>query len=129
MAVEVKGSSLLATETKKPSRVELQMAVFDSDSQVREVLNGELKIDFGDHRDLLSRGGVRFVGELGLPPGEYQLRVLVRSRKKGEVFLSTLPLSLGVSSEGLLKPLPPADERPPDSWLTVEAQRRSAYFQ
>ena len=129
VAVEVTGSSLLATKTKKPSRLELQMAVFDSESRVREVLNGELKIDFGDHRETLNRGGVRFVGELGLPPGDYQLRVLVRSRKKGEVFLSTFPLSVGLSADSQLPPPPPSVERPPDSWVTVQAEQRSAYFQ
>lgn len=129
VAVEVVGSSLLATGTRKPTRLEMQMAVLDANSQVREVLNGELKIDIGDHRSTLTRGGVRFVGELELPPGDYQLRVLVRSRRKGEVFLSTFPLSVGPSARSRLSPLPASVERPANSWLTVEAERRSAYFQ
>ena len=129
IAVEVGGDSLMSIETRRVTRLELQLAVLDSESQVQEILNGETKVQFARMSDTLANGGVRFVGELGLVPGDYQLRVLVRSNRKGEVFLGTFPLVVGGGVETLLPPLPPESERRTGGWLTVPAERRTAYFQ
>ena len=129
VVIEVTGESLMAIETKKPTRLELQLAALDSESQVREILNGEVKILFSSMASVLSQGGVRFVGELGLLPGDYQLRVLVRSSRKGEVFLGTFPLSVGQDVEEALPPPPAESDRGSSSWVTVQADRHTAYFQ
>ena len=129
VAIEVDGKSLLAIRTNKPSTLELQLVVLDPDSRISEFLNAEEKIDFRKVVSTLSRGGVRFVGELELPPGEYQLRVLVRSSRRDEVFLATYPLSVGPEAENTLPPPPPDAERPAEHWITVETEQRSAYFQ
>ncbi|MGB6334538.1 MAG: VWA domain-containing protein [Thermoanaerobaculia bacterium] len=128
VAVEVDGNSLMEIRTKHRSKLELQLVVLDPDAQIREILNGEEKIDFGDSVSTLRGGGVRFVGELGLPPGEYQLRVLVRSSRRDEVFLATYPLSVGPEAKNTLPPPPPAAERKAENWITVETERRSGYF-
>jgi len=128
VAIEVDGHSLLAIRTIKPSTLELQLVVLDPNSRIREILNGEEKIDFKKVASTLSRGGVRFVGELALPPGDYQLRVLVQSSRRDEVFLATYPLSVGPEAENTLPPPPPDAERTPENWITIETERRSAYF-
>jgi len=128
VAIEVDGNSLMEIRTKKPSTLELQLVVLDPDSRIREILNGEGKIDFKKVVSTLSRGGVRFVGELGLPPGEYQLRVLVQLNRMDSVFLATYPLAVGVAAENTLPPLPPPAERSASSWITIETEQRSAYF-
>jgi len=129
VVVEITGESLGTLETKKPTRLELQLAALDSDSQVKEILSGEIKIRFSDMASVINQGGVRFVGELGLSPGKYQLRVLVRSSRQGQVFLGTFPLAVGSDAEEVL-PAPPAEsQRSGGSWLTVQADRRTAYFQ
>ena len=129
VAVEVAGASLIAIETKKPTNLELQVAVLDADSRVREILSAETQVRFGALAGVISQGGVRFVGELGLLPGEYQLRVLVRSSRNGEVFLGTFPLVVGPGAEGTLPSLPLESQRGSGSWVTVSADRRTAYFQ
>ncbi len=129
VAVEVDGNSLMEIRTKHRSKLELQLVVLDPQSQIREILNGEEKIDYGKSVTTLRAGGVRFVGELGLPPGEYQLRVLVRSSRRDEIFLATYPLSVGPDAENTLSPPPPDTERPAENWITVETEQRSAYFQ
>jgi VWFA-related protein len=130
VAVEVDGNSLMEIRTKHRSKLELQLVVLDSDSRIREVLNGEEKVDFDRSGGALgSGGGVRFVGELGLPPGDYQLRVLVRSSRRPEVFLATYPLAVGPDAENTLLPPPPEVERTAENWITIETERRSAYFQ
>lgn len=129
VAVEILGESLLAMETKKPTRLELQLVALDRQSQVKEILNAEIKIRFGVVASVLSQGGLRFVGELGLLPGEYQLRVLVRSSRKGQVFLGTFPLAVGPDVESMLPAPMPESARPDHQWLTVPADRHTAYFQ
>ncbi len=129
VAVEVQGESLMAIETKKATRLELQLVVLDEASQVREILNGEVKIRFESVGDVLSQGGVRFVGELGLLPGDYQIRALVRSSRKGQVFLGTFPLTVGADRESGLPPPATEGERSATDWVTVEADRYTAYFQ
>lgn len=129
VAVELSGESLMAIETKKPTRLELQLAALDADAQVREILNGEIKIRFSDVKSIISEGGVRFVGELGLLPGEYRLRVLVRSSRKGQVFLGTFPFAVGPDAKEVLPPLPPESERASSQWLTVPTESHTAYFQ
>lgn len=129
VAVEITGESLGAMETKKPTSLELQLAALDTDSQVKEILSGEIEIRFSDMAAVISQGGVRFVGELGLSPGEYQLRVLVRSSRQGQVFLGTFPLAVGSDAEEVLPPLPPESQRGSMGWLTVQADRHTAYFQ
>ena len=129
VAVEITGESLGAMETKKPTSLELQLAALDTDSQIKEILSGEIKIRFSDMAAVISQGGVRFVGELGLSPGEYQLRVLVRSSRRGQVFLGTFPLAVGSDAEEVLPPLPPESQRGSMGWLTVQADRHTAYFQ
>ena len=47
----------------------------------------------------LGNGGVRFLGELSLPPGDFQLRTLVRNLRSGEVSVSTTRLSVPDASE------------------------------
>jgi VWFA-related protein len=129
VAVEVPAKTLRSIKTGKPTRLELQLAVIDESSDVREILNGEVKIKFSDLGDVLSGGGVRFVGDLGLTPGDYRMRVLVRSSRQGEVYLGTFPLAVGPGAENTL-PLPPPElERQGGGWLTVEAEKRTAYFQ
>lgn len=129
VAIEVDGNSLMEIRTRKPSMLELQLVVLDHDARIREILNGEEKLDFKKVASTLSRGGVRFVGELGLPPGEYQLRVLVQLSRRDNVFLGTFPLAVGAATETTLPPLPPPAERSANNWITIETEQRSAYFQ
>ena len=129
VAVELQGEGLMAIETKKPTRLELQLVALDTQSQVKEILNGEVKIRFDQAAHVISRGGVRFVGELGLLPGDYQLRVLVRSSRQGQVFLGTFPLAVGAGVETKLPPPLAESERGSSAWVTVQADRHTAYFQ
>ena len=60
VAVEITGESLGAMETKKPTRLELQLAALDADGQVKEILSGEIKIRFSDMATVIEprRGAV-----------------------------------------------------------------------
>ncbi|MDX1501306.1 MAG: VWA domain-containing protein [Thermoanaerobaculia bacterium] len=125
VAVDVGGRSLRGG--RKSTRVELQLAALDGGGTVRALLSGETVVQRsgGLGGEVLGEG-VRFVGELAVPPGSYTLRVLVRSHREGEVHLATYPLE--VSADPAAPPsLPPPPDRG-EGWITVEAAQRSAYF-
>jgi Flp pilus assembly protein TadD len=65
----------------------------------------------------LERSGIKYIGELELPPGSYALRALVRNAATGEVGLRSLPLSVPDFGrrQGLL--LPPLFPEPAGAWL------------
>jgi Flp pilus assembly protein TadD len=65
----------------------------------------------------LERSGLKYVGELDLPPGEYALRALVRNTATGEVGLRSIPAAIPDFSQrqGLL--LPPLLPEPAGAWV------------
>ncbi|HYN20043.1 MAG TPA: tetratricopeptide repeat protein, partial [Thermoanaerobaculia bacterium] len=67
----------------------------------------------------LEKSGLKYAGELELPPGDYALRALVRNAATGEVGLRMLPLPVPDyrQSETLL--LPPLLPEPADAWLVA----------
>lgn len=67
--------------------------------------------------------GVKFLGALDVPPGEWSIRVLVRQRRNGRVALRAIPVTApsfaaGASHEPLL--LPPLVPESPERWVLVQ---------
>lgn len=67
----------------------------------------------------LDRSGLKYAGELQLPPGEYALRALARNTATGEVGLRMLPLSVPDfdGATGVL--LPPLVSEPAGAWVVA----------
>jgi Flp pilus assembly protein TadD len=67
----------------------------------------------------LEKSGLKYIGELDLPPGEYALRALVRNAATGEVGLRSIPVTIPDFSQrqGLL--LPPMLPEPAGAWLVA----------
>lgn len=112
--VEMHGPALLAAAEGGPPRVEIYIYANDGDGRTRAHLAQVFTLA-EEHRPRVAGAGVRFAGHLELPPGEYQLRVLVLAG--GETFaLRALPLRVPGALTALLPaPLPDPEER----WLTV----------
>ncbi len=115
LAVEVSGQSLLAARSRRAGDLVFQALARDSRGRLVDHLAAVKSLDFAALEGTLAAGGVRFVGDLGLPPGEFTLRVMVWNRRGGEVFLGTFPLAVGSAS--------PAPAAPRGSWISVEARR------
>ena len=128
LTADVSGTRLLEIETKKPTTLEFHASVLDAQQRVHETLLGSYHLDFQRSSHTLEAGGVRFVAALELEPGKYELRILVRSRRNGEVFLASRPLQVPEGPPGKegVEPLVGSDD---PNWLTTEAERRSSYFQ
>lgn len=129
LVIEIDGQSLLEIRTKKKSWIEMQAAVIDDRGEVREMLLGRIRVDFNALATMFQEGGLRFVSELDLPPGNYELRVLVRSSRKGEVFLAGFPVTAQLGVESQLSPLPDPNARLANNWLAIPVDNRAVYFQ
>ncbi|MGB5162502.1 MAG: VWA domain-containing protein [Thermoanaerobaculia bacterium] len=92
----------LSPERKRSSHksaLEIQAFAVDGNWMVQGFFASGFQLDLGELEEHLGNGGVRFLGELSLPPGDYQLRVLVRNLRSGEVSVSTTRLSVPDASE------------------------------
>ncbi len=95
-----------------------------------------VEVDLASRGAELEEGGLKYVGELDLPPGDYALRVLVRNAATSEVGLRSIPLTIPdfAKRRGLLLPPIVADpkrdetlgeaqgetqETAADAWLTA----------
>ena len=86
---------------KDMSALEIQAFAIDQDWNVEGLLASGFRLDLAELEGYVSGGGVRFFGELSLPPGEFRLRVLVRNLRSGEVSASTMQLTVpDISGQG-----------------------------
>ena len=79
--------------------LEVQAFAIDSDWQIQGFFASGFQLDLGRLEEHLAGGGVRVFGELSLPPGDFQLRTLVRNLRSGEVAVSTTGLLVPELSE------------------------------
>lgn len=79
--------------------LEVQAFAIDTDWQIQGFFASGFRLDLGQLEGYLADGGVRVFGELSLPPGDFQLRTLVRNLRSGEVSVSTRGLLVPEISE------------------------------
>ena len=107
--------------SRTPLELELQAYAVDPRGGVQDLWLRRLTLDRGgDTGDTLARGGLRVLGALAVPPGEYRVRVLVRSPADGRMSLSTIPLEVPAAPDGLL-PLDPVVVDRSGDWVEVVA--------
>jgi Flp pilus assembly protein TadD len=80
-----------------------------------------VEVDLSQRGPDLERSGLKYVGELDLPAGEYALRALVRNAGTGEVGLRSIPVAVPDFGQrpGLL--LPPLLPEPAGAWLVARS--------
>jgi hypothetical protein len=120
VVVEVPGPTLA---DRGERALEIYGYAFDTDGAGRDFFATAVELDPERVGDRLRGGGVRYLGELALAPGDYDLRVLVRARPSGRTSLLALPLHVGARGEvmsGAAQPLflPTAG----DAWITVRQE-------
>ena len=143
--IEVAGAALAAEQAEEdPLRFEVYAYALAEDGGLRDSLIQLYEVDLERLGDRLRRSGVKFTGDLDLPPGSYSLRVLVKNPGTDRLGLRILPLEVpaaapaggtpeGGTPEGgapeVRRPvlLPPLFPEPPGGWLSVrEARERGA---
>ncbi len=132
--VEIPGSRLVSAGSPD-IHLEVYGYALDDAGSSNDFFAQSVDMDSAKVGGRLSRGGVRVLGQLDLPPGRHRLRVLVRDRHDGRTSLLTLPLSIegaataataaNTAPEARIDAvfLPPAE----DPWLLVLPGEKSAF--
>ncbi len=90
--VELSGEPLLEGEKGGRTTLELYAYANDTENHLSDFFTQTVFLDVAASRQRLLAGGLRYWGELQLPPGEHRLRVLVRNGQTGRMGLSVQSL-------------------------------------
>ncbi len=92
VVIEIPGGEFLQGEKGDRTTLEIYAYAFDESQRVGDFLVEPLGLDVARASPRLSTGGIRYFGELRLPPGEYRLRTLVRNANTGRTGLAVTSL-------------------------------------
>ena len=115
--IEIDGASLLAGSKTGTATTEVYVYALDATGTVRDYFTQNLGLDLAKVGDTVRAGGVKFFGDLELPPGSYALRVLVRNGDTGASGLRALALDVPTFTDGKPVLLPAFQPAPNDRWL------------
>jgi VWFA-related protein len=122
--LEVPGPGLLEADRGEKLQLELYAYAFDSAGRLRDFFVHMLATDLARNRDRLMAGGLRYFGELHLPPGSYRLRTLVRNATTGRMGSSAEALEVPVFAESEPFLLRPLFLDPSEEWVAVAETNR-----
>lgn len=116
VVVEIPGQRL-ALRGDRPLDLQVQVYAVDRHGGVQDLWLRRLRLDPTRVGDALAAGGLRVLGALAVPPGEYRLRILVEDRVAGRLSLSSRPLD--ATGGGDLLPLDPVIVDRSGAWLEL----------
>jgi VWFA-related protein len=117
--VEVGGRSLLDGE--KAERVDLEVYAYASNRQGRmtDFFSRKFALNLQKGREAVESTGVKYYGHLDLPPGDYQVRVLVRNAVSGRAGARTVAVTVPAYQKREPVLLPPLFLEARHSWVLV----------
>jgi hypothetical protein len=126
LLLEIDGPALLADHVGRSLALEIYAYALDRQQAVRGFLTQRVDLDLEKVEPELRAGGLKFYGELALPPGEYTLRLLVRNAQSGARRLRSLPIEVPVAEAGA-GPLvsPPLFLASGGSWVVTRQAERA----
>lgn len=127
VVIEVSGPSLLAGKQGAALPAEIYAYAFDSKGNIQDFFTQTVGLDVAKVEGQLRQSGLKFFGHLELPPGDYNVRVLVRNGTTGASGLRVVPVTVPAVSEGRTAGpvlLPPFFPEPPGKWLMVRENPR-----
>ncbi|HTO86423.1 MAG TPA: VWA domain-containing protein [Thermoanaerobaculia bacterium] len=83
--VEASGPELLLAQSGSSLPVEMYVYAYDDEGRLRDFFTQGVSIDLTVNRERLERGGLRYYGQLTLPPGQYRVRALIRNGETGRM--------------------------------------------
>jgi hypothetical protein len=129
LLLEIDGPALLAGHVGRSLALEIYAYALDREQAVRGFLTQRVDLDLEKVEPELRAGGLKFYGELALPPGEYTLRLLVRNAQSGARRLRSLPLEVppAAVAEAGAGPLvsPPLFLASGGSWVVTRQAERA----
>jgi VWFA-related protein len=127
--IEVDGPGLLQGSDDGKVAVEIYVYAFSVGGEVRDFFAHTIRMERDKVVEALSASGLKFSGELELPPGRYDVRALVRNASSGEWGLKTLGIAISdvsASEPSISVPLFP---EPRGKWLLVREPQDDAQAQ
>lgn len=125
--VEIDGTELLVGHDTRLLQMEVALYALGAGGSVLGSRMDTVEVDLDRLGTSIGESGIRYVGELSLPPDSYWIRILVRNLKTGELGLWTTHVKVPSfrKSSGIL--LPPAFADPgPDLWVQARAAGSTA---
>lgn len=125
VVIEIPGGEFLQGEKGDRTTLEIYAYAFDGSQRLGDFLAEPLGLDVARASPRLSTGGIRYFGELRLPPGDYRLRTLVRNANTGRTGLTVTSLrvpSFGADEPYLLDPV--FLEAGSANWFAVRGAKR-----
>jgi VWFA-related protein len=118
--VEVDRTALLAGAAERPAGAEIHAYALDGEGRVVDLVSQRVVVA----PEKLEQNGLKFLGELELPPGSYDLRVLTRSLRSGLASLHRLPLEVPAPGRGPTLVSPLFIQGAKERWLLVRQADR-----
>jgi VWFA-related protein len=122
--IEADGPTLLEGSVGAALPAEIYAYAIDSAGAIQDFFSQSLRFDLAKAAPALRRGGLKFFGHLDLPPGEYNVRVLVRNGATGAYGLRSQPLVVPAFGEPAAVLLQPFFPEAPGRWVMVKEAPR-----
>jgi thioredoxin-like negative regulator of GroEL len=122
--IEVDGRSLFADSPHSRIPIEVYGYLLDEEGSVAGHLAEGILLDDCRQAQLIERSGLKFVGDVGVPPGLYSFRVLVRNRLTRKFFLARRDLDARFEDPLQMVLLPPLVAEPRGSWVMAGVRDR-----
>ncbi len=122
--VEVPGAPLLAADKGEKLGLEIYVYAIGPDDRLRDFFVRTISTDLAQNRAKLMAAGVRYFGELRLPPGDYRIRTLVRNAATGHMGLSVTTLAVPAFASGEPFLLAPVFLVGSGDWVAVQGTGR-----
>ncbi|HEX5760759.1 MAG TPA: VWA domain-containing protein, partial [Thermoanaerobaculia bacterium] len=119
VVVEVDAASLAAESKGATTTLEFFGYALDARREVSDSFSQVVRYETARHGASVRAGGVRFVADLFLAPGTYDLRLLVRSPASGRATVRALRLEVPDFAKVSSRLLPPFFVQPERGGLTV----------
>lgn len=122
--VEVDGGSLLELNRARLARLEVYLYALGAEDHAVADYRAEVTVvDIQERGEVIWQSGVKYYGELSLPPGEYRLRVLVRNYQSRAAGLQEVAVAVPPAAAGELSPPLVPDLSGGRPWVAVRAWR------
>jgi VWFA-related protein len=124
VVIEADGASLISGTQGDALPAEIYTYAIDSSGSIQDFFTQSLRFELAKVAPALRQSGIKFFGHLDLPPGEYNVRVLVRNGATGAYGLRSQPLVVPAFAQLAPVLLPPFFPEAPGRWLMVREAPR-----
>jgi len=125
VVVEVDGPTLLAGKQDPKLPVEIYVYALDANGAVQDFITQVFGLDLTKTEPVLRQAGMKFFGNLDLPPGKYTIRTLVRNGTTGNSSLRISELEVPAFGQGAALMLPAVFQDPaPGRWVNLRQAKK-----